>query len=352
VGRTAPEKILFIQTAFLGDVVFSASLLAGLRRKYPEADVTVLASPRGGAVLEGQAFADRVILYDKTGKERGIGALLRLVGRLKQERFDIVVSPHRSLRSGFIARFSGAPRRVGFVSGPAGSAYNEGVPWPLDERVPWRRELRLLKCFGGAGSEDGPPRLIIGRQARRKAAALLARAGAAAGERPLAGFAVGTVWPTKKWPIGHFDEAARRLTEKGVDVVLFGTAGDAENARALAGRKGVINLAGLTSLAELPALVSCCSAFLAVDTGPLHLAMALQVPSVAVFGPTDEKQFEFSPRDRCLTADVSCRPCSAHGSKECPRGNWICMSGVSAEEAVTALEALMAGQGRGDGLSG
>ena len=83
---TDPRKILVIQTAFLGDVVFSTSLLVGIRRRYPDAAITVLASPRGGGILAGQPFVDEILLYDKTGREKGAGALLGLLSRLRSLR--------------------------------------------------------------------------------------------------------------------------------------------------------------------------------------------------------------------------------------------------------------------------
>lgn len=335
-----PRKILFIQTAFLGDVVFSTALLRGITALYPRAEVTLLASPRGGGLLEGDRDVGKIIFYDKRGAERGLAALCRLVGRVRKDRYDLVISPHRSFRSAVIARFSGAPSRLGFRSGWGRWAFNLGVPWPRAEGKPYRRELGLLEGLGATVPSTGPS-LTAGEKAREEIRRLLGGEGITEGET-LVGLVPGTVWPTKKWPPDHFVELARRTSAlSGVRVLILGGPDEKAEGELFAGIEGVVNLAGRTTLAQLPALLEACRVVVAGDTGPLHAAMALGVPVVALFGPTDERQFEFETPDICLTEDCACRPCSPHGSRRCPEGTWRCMPDISVERVEAMVREVI-----------
>lgn len=339
--KEEPRKILFIQTAFLGDVVFSTALLREITARYPRAEVTVLASPRGGGILDGDPSVARVVIFDKSGAQKGPVALYRLARSMRGEGFDLVVSPHRSLRSAVIARSSGAPARLGFRDRWRRWAYNRGVPWPAGEPMPHRRELRLLEGLGGRG---GPvrPRLALGEGQREEVRRLFEGEGFGPDERIVA-CVPGTVWPTKKWPGEHFLELVRRLRAPGgARVVIVGGPGERdETERLFNGEEGVVNLAGKTGLALLPALLDRCHVVVAGDTGPLHAAMAVGTPVVALFGPTDERQFEFGESDRCLTVDLDCRPCRPHGSLRCPEENWRCMPGIDVGRVEAAvMEAL------------
>jgi len=334
------KKILFIQTAFLGDVVFSTALLRAVAALYRGAEITFLASPRGGGILEGDSDVTRVVLFDKGGGERGAAALWRFGRRLRREGYDIVLSPHRSLRSAILARLSGAPVRVGFRDPWSRWAYNAAVPHTPGEPRPYRRELELLRGLG-AEPKAGRPRLTVSAERRAEGERLLESRGVGAGETIVA-VVPGTVWPTKKWPVENFRELARRLSGEGrVRVLVVGGPSEAEEGARIAEVPGVVNLAGETALSGLPALLDRCTVVVAGDTGPLHAAMALDVPVVALFGPTDEKQFEFDAGDACLTLPLDCRPCRPHGSADCPAGDWQCLPGIDVERVEKAvLDAL------------
>ncbi len=333
------KRILLIQTAFLGDVVFSTALLRGLKKLYEASEITVVASPRGADVLREHPAVSEVVVYDKRGRERGPGALVLLARRLRRRRFDLVVCPHRSLRSAVITRWAGAPVRLGFRSGWGLLSFNAGPPFPSSEKRPYRRECLLLEALSPGASLDCRPWLTVSEGARREIRRILADKGLAPGV-PVAGLVPGTVWPTKKWPRELFLEAGRGLLSRGIGVVVIGGPAERKEGPAFPEEEGFVDLTGVTSLALLPALLAACKVVVAADTGPLHAAMALGVPVVALFGPTDERQFEFGPGDICLTADLECRPCSPHGGLRCPEGDWRCLPGISSalvERSVTRI---------------
>jgi heptosyltransferase-2 len=339
---TAIRRILFIQTAFLGDVVFSTALLRGCRDLFPNGEITLLASPRGGGILEGDPAVKEIVTFDKRGRDRGLGGLFRVVRSLRKRKFDLVVSPHRSFRSAVLGRLSGAGLRLGFRTAATWWAWNLGVPESLDEQRPYRREMLLLESVAGRSLPNRPTLRTTGRK-RVEAEHIFTAAGLSS-ERPVVVFATGTVWPTKQWPVESYLELGREIVNSGLaQVVVIGGREEVAGTAAFRGEPGMVNLAGKTTLRQLPAILERCSVLVAGDTGPLHAAMALGVSVVALFGPTGESQFEFGVRDRCLVAPLSCRPCRPHGSVHCPEGDWRCMPDIpvrSAREAVTELLAL------------
>jgi len=336
------RRILFIQTAFLGDVVFSTALLRGCRDLFPNGEITLLASPRGGGILEGDPAVKEIITFDKKGRDRGLGGLFRIVRSLRKRRFDLVVSPHRSFRSAVVGRLSGAGLRLGFRSAATWWAWNLGVPESPAEQRPYRREMLLLESVAGRRLPNRPALRTSGRE-RAEAEEIFA-AGGLSSERRVVAFATGTVWPTKKWPVETYLELGREIVNSGLaQVVVIGGRDEVAGTAAFSGEPGMVNLTGKTTLRQLPAILERCSVLVAGDTGPLHAAMALGVSVVALFGPTAESQFEFGPRDKCLVAPLACRPCRPHGSVHCPEEDWRCMPDIpvqSVREAVTELLAL------------
>jgi ADP-heptose:LPS heptosyltransferase len=130
------------------------------------------------------------------------------------------------------------------------------------------------------------------------------------------------------------------MSQRAQEIVMGGRS-EAEDAAAFDTEEGIVNFVGRTSLRQLPAIIERCSVVVAGDTGPLHAAMALGVPVVALFGPTDERQFEFGERDACLTVELSCRPCRPHGSKRCPTGDWRCLPEIGVAAVETAVLAVV-----------
>jgi ADP-heptose:LPS heptosyltransferase len=213
------------------------------------------------------------------------------------------------------------------------------VSFPAGEKRAYLRELKLVESLAG----EVPalrPRLFPDAKSLEEVHRLLAQAGVDEGT-PLVGLVIGTVWETKKWPTERFLELGRRLGRRGdLSLVVLGGPAEAQEAAVFGGDDGFVDLVGRTTLPQLVALLSLCRVVVGGDTGPLHAAMALGVPVVALFGPTDEEQFEFLSPDACLTVNLPCRPCRPHGSRICPVGDWRCMPEISAaavEEGVRRI---------------
>ena len=341
---TSPESpagpsLLVPQTSFLGDVVLTTPLFAALRQRLRPRRLAVLVRPDAASLLDGHPDVDDVLVDDKRGATRGIGGLLRMASRLRAERFDLAVSPHRSLRTALVLAAARIPRRIGFADSRGAALYHERVPRDR-RRHDVERNLALLAPFGGT---SGTPRLRLAVQptAAARAAALLPDGGG-----PLVGLAPGSVWATKRWTTEGFAAVLRALRADGARIVVLGAPAE----RALAeevvrlGGGGATVLAGRTDLATLVAVIDRLALLVANDSAPMHVACARDVPVAAVFCATTPS-LGYGPwgeRARVVEVDLACRPCARHGGPRCPRGTDDCQRLVRSESVLAVARALLA----------
>jgi heptosyltransferase-2 len=312
--------VLVPQTSFLGDVVLTTPLLSALRRRLRPRRLCILVRPEARALVAGHPDVDEVLIDDKLGADRGLGGLWRTAARLRREQFDVAVCPHRSLRTALVLAMAGIPRRVGFETSRGRWFFHDRVA-RLRDRHDVERNLALLDPFGGG--EKAALHVPVDPAARPVAAALCPD-----GPGPLVGLAPGSVWPTKRWTEDGFAAVTRALATDGARCVLLGAPGDAGAAAAIAARAAVpvTNLAGMTDLAALVAVIDRLDLLIANDSAPMHIAAARGVPVVAVFCATTPA-LGYGPwgaDGTVVEADLACRPCARHGGQRCPRGTDDC----------------------------
>ena len=338
-----PERILVIQTAFLGDLILTLPLVQGLADAVPDGRITVLAIPSTIEILLNHPAIDQRLIFDKRGRDRGWRGLLRMARQLRRERFDTALVPHRSFRSALLAALSGIPRRIGFDASAGSFLLTDRVR--RDRSVP--ETERNLSLLGALGIEwvGGPPRVYPGRDHRRQAQAFLDRHW----ERPpekLIGLAPGSVWPTKRWLPDGFAEVIRQLRNKdGLSVVLFGGEEDVPLCRQIAQQSGgqVPVAAGELTVLSAAALMERCRLIVSNDSAAAHLAAAVDRPVAVIFGPT-VPAFGFAPAGSghiVVEADLDCRPCGIHGGNRCPRGTFACMRAITPENVLKAVRSIL-----------
>jgi len=272
---------------------------------------------------------------------------------LRRRRFATVYAAHRSVRSRWLVRSTGAANRIGFKGRSAGWAYTESIRFN-DRHHAVERFLALAGLQGSAtkGSSwfDAPP------DASEQARDLLHRSNVAL-THPYAVIAPGTVWPTKRWSERGFSELVDRITKGGLQTLLVGNEAEAGlTARVAAGATSssasVINLAGKTDLLQLAAILKGAAYAVGNDSGVGHLAAAVGTPVVTIFGPT-ATEHGFTPwsiaREVAELDALECRPCSRHGSTNCPLGHHDCMKRLGADEVYAAVNRLNLSPGRLEG---
>jgi heptosyltransferase-2 len=338
-------NVLVLQTSFLGDTVLTLPLISEMRRRFPIKKLTLLCLPASRELLVEHPAIDDIITDDKKDLDRGWRGLWRTAARVKQERFTLAVTPHKSLRSALILYLAAIPHRVGF---------RESRGWFLfqqrSERNPAlhdvERNISLLQAFGVRPEQcrrelDLPVSAATQRSVDAKLHAL------GLGENELLyGINPGSVWPTKRWSAAGFAALIRMLQQKhGCRVALFGGADDAGVVEDVQQRcdGSAVSLVGRIGLSELPAAITRCRVFITNDSGPMHIAVARRVPTVAIFCATTPELgfYPYSSDAVVVQRNLPCRPCAPHGGRRCPLGTEDCIRQISPQIVLRAVEKIV-----------
>lgn len=339
------SNILLIQSAFLGDSLLTLPLARRVKELLPDCRLSVLTLESTAEIFRRAPWVDDVLLDHKRGMHGGLAGPWKLAREIRSRSFDLAVIPHRSLRSALVARLSLIPRRIGFDSSAGRFLMTETVPfnWLMHDL---ERNLALLKPLGSTSKVAPDESVYLSQDPAHKSAlaARLQKAGSMS-DKSLIGVHPGSAWPTKRWLESRYAELCRRLRQEGYFVVLIGAKQDSELCARVAAQSGAHDWSGRTDLNELKALMGFLSLFITNDSGPMHLATACGVPTLALFGPTTRELgfFPYGPRHRVLEADLSCRPCGLHGAKACPEGHFLCMKLITTDQVFENAKEMLAG---------
>jgi heptosyltransferase-2 len=344
-----PSRILVFHTAFIGDIVLTLPLVQVLHAHLPESKISFVATPLASEVLRNHPAIYEIIPYDKKGSDRGPGGIAGMVRDLHRRRFDLAIVPHRSLRSALIPWLARIPRRIGFTTSAAPLLFTDKVRYTR-ERNEIGRDLDLLAPLGFLPPPDELPRLYPNEEDREIVQALLERSVARSARWDTSRMVVvapGSVWNTKRWPVDRFQTLCRMLIADGLSVALVGGPQDAELSNRLSDgleKERVLNSVGQLSLLQSAELIRRCRVAVSNDSAPMHLAVGVGTPVVAIFGAT-VPAFGFAPtgpRDRIMGVEgLSCRPCGIHGGDVCPIGSFVCMNGISPDEVHRAVRSIL-----------
>jgi heptosyltransferase-2 len=320
------SNILVRATNWVGDAVMSLPALRAIRERFSTARISVLAKPWVADLYGRESFIDEIILYSgqspwRTGRE------------LRARRFDCAILLQNAFEAAWIAWLARIPTRIGYKRDGRQLLLTRAVNVPKPGEIPRHERFYYLELLRRAGLMDAP---LESDQIR------LQRTANPDGKRVI-GVSPGAAYGTaKRWLPERFAEAAGALaTARGSSIALFGSKSERELCeqvvQLLKGHR-VTNYAGQTTLAQFIDLASGCELFLTNDSGSMHIASALGVPTVAIFGATDDSTTgPTGSNARVVRHPVDCSPCLL---RECPIDH-RCMTGVSTERVVKeALQLL------------
>jgi len=326
------RRILVRGTNWIGDAVLTTPALMAIRKGFPHARIALLAKPAIAELLHGHPAVDEIVLYRDPGPHAGLGGKLTLARLLRRGRYDLAILLQNAFEAAAITALAGIPNRYGYAT--------DGRAFLLTHRVPLTPKIRrnhqvhyyleLLRPLG-IQVEPEPPTLRTTPGEDAEAIEHL-RAFEVDAKKVLIGLNPGSVYGTaKRWLPERFAEVADRVAaEHGGVVLIFGGQGEEELGAALAGRMAAptVVLSGRTTVRRLMALIKQCRLFITNDTGPMHIATAFGVPTVAIFGPTDPLTTSpFGSGHELVRHPVDCSPCLL---RECPIDH-RCMQGISVE---------------------
>ena len=331
-----PATVVVLRFSAVGDVVLTAPALEALRLAWPGTRVVVAVKERLAHLLKHNPNVDEVLEL-----RPGEGPI-SFAGRIRRQRPGAVLDLHNKIRSKLLRwQLRGVPAVVWRKRD-----FRDTLPVKLALR-PYRASMRFTDRYHAAVVElvgrelpRGRLQYFLGPRDRDAADAVL-REHRIDPLQPLLGISPGANWETKRWPADRFAAIARRALAAGLQVAVQGSESEAGLGRLIArDAPGAADLTGKLDLPGLGGFISRCAAFVANDSGPMHMARALGVPTLAIFGSTDPHMFDFAGH-AMLFAGVECAPCSFFGRSRCPRGHFRCMLDLGEDRAWDALAPLL-----------
>jgi lipopolysaccharide heptosyltransferase I len=345
-------NILIVKLSALGDVTYTLPALTALRRAHPEAHISWLVEDLAAPVVTGHRAVNRVLVWRRRDFSRALrtghwlrafGQWRQLVRELRDRRYDLVIDFQGLMKSALWSFLAPASRKVGF--GP-GLDRSEGSYWFYSERItPPSMEIhaleRALFLLEAIGIPRGPVEhnFPIQDADTAKVAQLLNRH-PAGGNGAIIAVHPMTRWETKLWRSERFAEVADALTAEGHRVVFTGTAADAPALDAIFSqlRRPALRLDGKLSLNELAALFRQARVVISTDTGPMHIAAAVETPVVAIFGPTaPNRTGPWGKQHTVVRAGVECSPCFSRRCTASVAEPMACMNQITSARILTAL---------------
>lgn len=347
---TDTESVLVLQLGDIGDVVLTSPSLRALKETVPGVRVTVLVRKGYGSLLADDPHVSEIIEVSK-GRAR-ISELgrenLRLVGRLRRERYDVLIDLRTGDRGAILARFAGAPVRVvrhwreaPFWHRLAFTHFVDPVFTGRPVHPGGDQSLRILRAIG-VDTEDTRPRLYVSESNREHVRGLLTREGVARHPRFITANPFSR-WKYKEWGYGKWVDVLDWLwSERGLPSVIIGAREEAAAAEGIAGRCAgpVFNLAGKTTLGDLAGLISLSRLHVGVDSAAPHIAAALDTPSVTIFGPSNWKAWAVEDAThRIVHSGKECVPCNDKGCDGKERS--VCLEELGVDAVTAAVDEVL-----------
>jgi len=338
------EKILIIQTAFLGDVILALPMVQTLRNHLPGAVIDFLCIPSTENVLMNHPAINKVIPYDKKGGDK-LDKFIEVLSEIREEEYDVVITPHRFLRSALLTYYSEAKVRIGFDKNSLSFLLTAKAKYVKDKHEIYRN-LELVKLIPGI--EYSPekisfkPELYPSQMSLEKVDHLLMLK-----HSNLISFAPCSRWFTKQLPEEKSIEIIHKLLLQGYNVALLGGENDVTYCREVELKVNdgqLLNFCGKLTPLESYAVITKSKALITVDSAVQHLGAASGIPIVLIYGSTD-RSFGFyplTPVNKIIEIEsLDCRPCTDHGRDKCPLDHFKCMRELSADGIVEAMEEMV-----------
>jgi lipopolysaccharide heptosyltransferase II len=334
------RKLLVVKLERIGDLVLSVPAIHALKRKFPKSHITLVVNPYTKAIVSNDPSIDEIIVYDSNGPHSGFRGKMSLLGLLRSRRFDVAID--LSTRDFFflpvwLTYLSGAHLTLGLDNFARGFLFGikvkpEKKPRPLAEEV-----LHILAPLNVTTSEL-QPKLFLSEEDRHYIKGYLESESITETDT-LVCVHTGGFFKTQHWVEEGYSEVARYLIKRYNAKVFFV---GSENEKTMVNEiinmihERPFNLAGEISLGQLMALISRCHLFIGSSSGPLHIAVGLNVPTVSILGPTIPERWNPQEENHIiLRKDLPCSPCE---SGHCWKTDYACMRHVTAQEVISAAD--------------
>lgn len=338
----APENILVRMPNWIGDAVMATPVLADLKSHWKNAKITAMCQTPIGSVLQNDPNVDEI--YNFTRPNGWIHRLHRMdiVEYLQEGKYDLGVLLTNSFSSAWWFMRGHVQNRIGFAGSFRSLLLDQAIPFPKNKETQHQViTYKMLLAPLGIPVSNTPPQIYVSANELDEAHRFLKLLGIDPAKDIIVGINPGAAYGSAKcWPPDRYENVTRKLLKNpAVHVLYFGDASGAslinDICKSLPER--VTNLAGRTSIRELIALIKCCTIFLTNDSGPMHIAAALGVRLLALFGSTNEVKTGPYPQGKVIHKHVECSPCY---KRVCPI-DFRCMKRISVDEVYDELKKIL-----------
>ncbi len=338
-----PSNIIIRMPNWLGDLVMATPILEDVRSKWPQAQITAMCQTNVAPLLYNNPHIDEIFSFKKPNGWMHRTQHLKIIEPIKAGAYDLGILLTNSFSSAYWFWRGGVKNRIGYSSNFKSLLLNEAIALPsnLDKQHLVLTYKMLLEPLGIPIS-NSIPHLYISAEEKMNAERILKDNGVQSNNQIIIGINPGAAYGSAKcWLPERFHQVTEKLIQRNnVVVVYFGDASGTPLVNDICmnfSSERVINLAGKTTLRELVALINCCSVFLTNDSGPMHIAAALGVKLLALFGSTDEVRTGPYPAGRIIHKHVECSPCF---KRVCPI-DFRCMKNITVDEVYSELEQIL-----------
>jgi heptosyltransferase-1 len=344
----SPKRILILRLERIGDLLMTLPAIADVRERAPDAEIDLVVGSWNADLARALDPVMRVLSLDaawlaREGHGRHLPSLIRAARRWRDIPYDLALNFEPDLRSNMILAASGASWIAGYRSGGGGALLDVALDYDREAHTTDNARRLVSTIFGRTPPAETAPALIVPSEAHDNASRLLVGA-----RGPLIGMHVSGGRAIKQWPPERFVDVAHRLIETlGATIVLTGSSSDralVDSVKHALPSDGVIDVARHLDLLTLAAVLERLDLLVTGDTGPMHLAVAVSTPVVAVFGPSDPARY--APRgryDRVVRVDLPCSPCNRIRlpPARCVGHTPDCLASISADTVFTAALSVL-----------
>jgi lipopolysaccharide heptosyltransferase II len=341
-------NILVIKLGAVGDVVLSSAAFKALRERFPHAKISCLTGRVAAPLLHGCPYLDDVIIYDHKGKDKGLKGFWQVLQELRKYRFDKIVDLQNNTRTHLLTALCMPRASYGYCNSKLGLLLTDGIKDDKDSLCrlpPVAHQFRILEKLGIEYKDSIRLQMWLRREDHAYAKELLNGRWIDEKNHTIVGIniAASERWPSKNWPLGSIAELCDRLAADGVRVVITGMEKDREFVRAVMtqAKSKPAMLVGKTNVLQLAAVIGHCKAFVTPDSAPLHMASAMGVPVVALFGPTSpERHVPPGKGVKVMTKEMECRPCYLPNCRSGVQGH-ACLKDITAYEVYLEIKKIL-----------
>ncbi len=336
-------RILVIKLSAIGDAVLSTASFAALKKRFPSSHITCLVGSQAKDVFLRCPYIDELMVVDLKGKDKGFKGLWSVARKLARRRFDMSIDFQNNKISHILSFATCSSRRYGYDNGKLSILLNKKVVDTGELIGPVQHQFRILEMldikYSGQMLELWPSKDDV--EFADKLLSSEAKGGDVSG-KPLIGINIGASprWHTKRWVAKRISQLCDSLDQKGYRILLTGSADDAAFAKKILKdvKSAPYCAVGKTTFLQLAALISKCSVFVSSDSAPLHVAAAMHIPFVALFGPTLPERHLPPSEHFVVLRQKNCRPCY---KDSCRRGTNACMASIAVKDVLAAVESLL-----------